>query len=658
MRTGVAGFLRMSGAALFFTALTAVFCYPLSTSPGTRALDLGADTRLFLWTLGWDFHALVENPAALFDANIFHPRPKTLAYSEHLLASALLAAPVQLLTGNLLASLNAVVLFSCVASGFGAFLLANRLGVGFSGALAAGMIFAFAPPRFFRLGQLHLATVQWIPLCLVFLHAYAAGGTRRHLLLAGLFFTLQALSGGQSGLFLLMAAAGLVLYLAVLGELGPRSHPGRDALVVGALSLAVNLPAVLPYFEVRREVGLKRSLEEAEPWSPNAASFLAAPTRVQKALLPPAALKSARSYLFPGFATLALALFALSRRRDVEPTSVPSARPRAPALFRAWDAAILLAAAASLLVEAAGGFRFQLAGLTLSTRSGFRLLLLAGILGAARLALARSVPWSFRDDWRRIRARVRRAAEKRMGIPLGFYLLLALFSLWASLGPEFGLYGALYRLVPGMDFVRVPARLTILTLLALAVLAGSGLDRLLLKVPARWRPRLGVAALSLLALEFAAFPLDAPRYALPAPAVDRWLAEQPGRFAIVELPVADPRDAARSARLHSLYMLHGMAHWQKMVNGYSGFTPPAHDALFRALVRFPDEASLSALEQLGVGYAVVHPDLYTEREWRDFERRSESFGERLKRVALFSGPEGRVYLITRSAPALPADRAR
>jgi len=83
----------------------------------TLALDLGPDTRLFLWTLGWDTHALVSHPLAIFDANIFYPEPRTLAYSEHQIGSALFAAPVILASGNLVLGLNLVLLFSCAASG-------------------------------------------------------------------------------------------------------------------------------------------------------------------------------------------------------------------------------------------------------------------------------------------------------------------------------------------------------------------------------------------------------------------------------------------------------------------------------------------------------------------------------------------------------------
>src|SRR5215831_11473214 len=76
-----------------FVALTVVLTLPLSFEPASRAMALSADTRLFLWTLSWDVHALLHQPLHLFDANIFHPEPRTLAYSEHVVGSAVLGAP-------------------------------------------------------------------------------------------------------------------------------------------------------------------------------------------------------------------------------------------------------------------------------------------------------------------------------------------------------------------------------------------------------------------------------------------------------------------------------------------------------------------------------------------------------------------------------------
>jgi hypothetical protein len=535
---------------LAYAALTLLLFLPLSPSPATRTLGWGPDERLFLWTLAWDVHALLEQPLRLFDANIFYPESHTLAYSENLLGSALLGAPVLLATGNLVLTSNLIVLSAYALSGAGAFFLARRLGLGESGAALAGVVYAFAPPHFFRYAQLHLATVQWIPFALGFLHAYARHKRRRDLLTACVLFTLQALTSGHAALFLALALAGLAVFLASSGRL-PLLQAARDLGLAGAAILCLNAALLWPYHQVRREVGLRRNLAGLDAVSANPGSFLASPTHVQRsllALLPGAerAAGKARTFLFPGWLTLALAGVAL-------------ARPR------------------------------------------------------------------------------------RLDAEHAFYALLAAVSLWLTLGPGFGLYAVLYRLIPGLDFVRVPTRFGILWLLGLAVLAGAGFERATAGLTPRSRRLWGAAALGLMAAEFAAIPLEAPRYAVEVPAVDRWLAGRRGP--VVELPVSDPADGMRASQRHSHYMLHSTVHWLPLVNGYSGWQPPRHDRLFRELARFPDEASLASLEALGVRFVVVHRSAYRRAEWRQAERGLAAFADRL---ALRHEADGdRIYALTR-----------
>ena len=114
--------------------------------------------------------------------------------------------------------------------------------------------------------------------------------------------------------------------------------------------------------------------------------------------------------------------------------------------------------------------------------------------------------------------------------------------------------------------------------------------------------------------------------------------------------MVDPANATQSARLNSHYMLHSMAHWQPMVNGYSGIIPPRHERLFRILTAFPDTASLGELEALGVRYAVVHREFYGDAEWARFLERAATFPERLHLEAETS--DGRLYALT-ARPAAP-----
>ncbi|HEY7819901.1 MAG TPA: hypothetical protein VIG29_16890, partial [Vicinamibacteria bacterium] len=54
------------------------------------------------------------------------------------------------------------------------------------------------------------------------------------------------------------------------------------------------------------------------------------------------------------------------------------------------------------------------------------------------------------------------------------FVLVGFTALWASLGPAFGLYRLLYAIVPGLSGVRVPPRMAVYVLLAVAILAAQG----------------------------------------------------------------------------------------------------------------------------------------------------------------------------------------
>ena len=94
----------------------------------------------------------------------------------------------------------------------GAYLLALRLGIRRDAAILAGAVFAFAPARLFRISQLHLTTIQWVPFTLAFLHTYLESGKPRDLRLAIAFFTLQVLTSGHGAVFVIVAAAALIVY--------------------------------------------------------------------------------------------------------------------------------------------------------------------------------------------------------------------------------------------------------------------------------------------------------------------------------------------------------------------------------------------------------------------------------------------------------------
>lgn len=542
--------------AAVYALLLIAFTLPVSLDPGARSFAQGPDTRLYLWTLGWDLHALKTNPLGIFDANIFFPETRTLAYSEHLIGAALLALPLSFLTSNLDLILNFVLLLATFLTALGCDRLARECGASTRGALLSGILGAFAGPKLARLSQAHLATLHFVPWALAFAIRYLREGRRRDLLATLALFTAQSLTSGHGGLFLALTLA--ILFASALATKNIR--PGkvvRDCGLAGALLLLINVPFVIPYYEVREQVGLTRSIEDAEGWSPTASSWLLSPTRTQAAILSKVAPigergEPANAALFPGFVFLgltSLGLFGLIRHRDSRTS--------------------------------------------------------------AKLGLAG----------------------------------LAIITLWLALGPAFGLYRLAYSVIPGFDLIRVPSRFFLLTLTAMAALAALGLDRI-------QRRSVAWALIALATIECLPLPWSAPHDPIVTPPIDAWLASQPKPFQVVELPIPLPDNSVRQARFHSEYMIHGAAHWQKMVNGYSSLVPPFHTDLYRELHDFPTERGLSALEELKVGYVIVHTDMYQPDRWTEKERQIRALGDRLQLVQAMG--EGRAYAL---GAALSAPRS-
>ncbi|MDE3154430.1 MAG: hypothetical protein KGN76_04970 [Acidobacteriota bacterium] len=657
-RAQMRGVRGAAGAALLYVLLTILLSWPLGADPAGHTFSQSPDTRLYLWTLEWDAHAFIHQPFSIFDANIYYPFKDTLAYSENLIGSALFAAPVLWLTGNPVLAFNIVTLLSCVLCALGAWLLARKIGIGPAGALLCGVVFGFSPPRFLRIEQLHLATIQWLPFCLAFLHAYLDEGRARDLRLAVACFTLQALSSGHGVVFLAIAIVLLLGWRLALGEPVALVRRIRDLGVTGAVLAAPAVLLVLPYHAVQAGVGLRRSLGTLENWAINSGSFFASPTHVQVFVLAHTGLEAinrdARAYLFPGYLPLVLAAVAVAFAwcdRQRPPEAVPGRGWRWLGFATELVALGLLGLAVYATVAAPIRVRVT-GGIVLSIREVWRPWLWFGLALALRLALRRRAPV---EPAVRLRRRVDalrgwRARHRRDATLV--YLLITVLSGLLSVGPPFSLWPYVYWL-PGFDFIRVPSRFTLLGVLGLAVLAGIGFDRLTARLAPSRRTAAAVAAGILLVVEFAAFPLHVEAYRVEIPPVDRWLATRPGRFAIAEVPEGDPRNAGQWERRETTWMLHSTAHWQKTVQGYSGFRPPELQRLYVELTRFPDETSLDHLARLGVQYVVVHTDLYPPGEWPAVEARLVTFRDRLTLV--HADGAGRVYeLHTGTAELAPA----
>jgi hypothetical protein len=171
-------------------------------------------------------------------------------------------------------------------------------------------------------------------------------------------------------------------------------------------------------------------------------------------------------------------------------------------------------------------------------------------------------------------------------------------------------YAALYFVFPGFNSLRGPARLGVLVLLAVVVLAGLGYDRLRRRAIARaaWAPR--VMFVSLLAVGIATSLTVIHLMPFPQrdtmPPVYEWLARQPRPLAILELPV--PPTESDEDSLDTLRQFYILYHGHPRLDGVSGFVPPAVRRLRAALQSFPSPETLDQLAERGARYLVVHLD--------------------------------------------------
>jgi hypothetical protein len=517
----------------------------------TLPQDIG-DPALVSYLIAWDGHALLHEPANLWNINAFYPARYGLAYSDSLLGYAPFAFVG---TGPVAAVLryNLIFILAMALTLFGGYALTRQLGVGRVGATLAGVAVAMAPWRLAQAGHLQILSEGGILLALAMLARghdirwrrrddpagaastpaearipAAAGSTgprtyRPGWALAGWLVATWQLSIGF-GLGLVFAyvllgwvVVGVLLWFARRAPLPPRRlllADGAGAVVfavVGALLARPYLKVLDLYPNERRDAawialysppvrGLFTAPHESRIWGGAQASTLTTfPVPGEMALL-------------PGFALYALALFGV--------------------FVSVWSLRV-------------------------------RLSLLAGTVVSMVLVLGTNGPHD--GEW-------------------GYLLLFHL---------------------PGFSGLRTPGRLMVWTTILLALLAAGGVCALVERVTGLSH-RLGVRRAGLWAQLALLLPAaivlteglgTTPHAAVPpAPAV---LSEVQAPYLVL------PSNFA----IDGLVMLWSTDRFAPVVNGNSGVLPTELAQTREQVRRFPTPDSIAYLRSLGVRTVVVYPDL-------------------------------------------------
>ena len=629
-------------AFLTYSVIFLVITWPLVLGLGRDVPGDFGDSLLNMWILAWDAEHLPRlltgamSWAQFWNANIFHPSPLALAFSEHLFGQALQILPVYWLTGNIILCYNLLFVSTFVLSALGAYLLVHDLTGDRRAAFIAGLVYGFLPYRIASVPHLQVMSSQWMPFALWGLNRFVAGasgasgvagaGSYRALALGTAALVMQNWSCGYYLLYFAPFAPLFVIHRmwAAKKLADPRIWSGLIGAAI--VTLALTLPFLLPYASAQQLFGFERPFGEVVQFSANVWSYV---TASENLWLFGQALRyypHGEGETFLGFVPWILAALAIANLL----LTGDSARGLTPPLWRRaliWLLAVAVATQSIGVVSAVifGGFDINVLGVPIRARSPQRLIW--QFVVAAVLLLAFS-------------PRTRLVAARAARSPIVFFAIATVLAVWLSLGPRpkagdalmsgFGLYGVLYDYLPGFNGVRVPARYAMLAGLFLAVLAGYGVAALVRLKPDATSTSNNVAsglsrtlatavAALLILIEGAAIPMEMNRTwaqgeatpparvypASQAPPVYASVAALPAGSAITEFPFGD---AAWEIR----YVYYAAAHWQPITNGYSGGFPPDYQARVARLqnVAANPEASWQSLVDSGSTHVVLHSNAF------------------------------------------------
>lgn len=608
--------------------------------------DLG-DSLLNMWILGWGAENLprvVTGEMSLHDfwnANIFHPEPLALSFSEHLFGQVLQILPVYHLTGNLILAYNLLFLSSFVLSGLGMFLLVRDLLVDERGeggiarsdvpivwaALIAGLIYSFVPVRIAQVAHIQSVSSQWMPFALWGFRRFIAtrnrveGRTNVLPLVGGTAALLM--QNWSCGYYLIYFSPFVLLFVVHQIFAANRAREWRVWAAFGSAALVVvagTWPFLSMYLEAQRIHTLDRSIGEVIRFSADVYSYFTAPEALRVWGDVMQMYPKPEGELFFGIVPMVLGLIAImamarpkaGRTTVAEQASTVVGPDFSRTLPWILGSMIVIQSAGLIAILLTGGFVISLGGITIRATNVVRLV--AGVVAISAALLA-------------ISSRARQSVRVVLRSSLALAVVLMLLALWLSLGPVahsrgqalpgLGLYRIFYEHVPGFEGLRVPARYAMVAAVFLAIVAGYGARALLMRVRLVSAAAVTLATIFLVEVAFLPMPVNQtwgdggvtpPPMVEPAaraPAVYRALASLPNAGVVTEFPFGDPAWELR-------FVYYSTVHWKRLVNGYSGGFPHGYKVRVARLQRIAEDpaAAWQTMIDAGTTHVIVHDSAY------------------------------------------------
>ena len=308
--------------AIASLALAVFMTWPLAAGLGSLGrtgvtndprFGTNGDGMFCLWNVSWVANTVVANPLKLFDANIFHPHRKSLAYSEANIVAGVLGIPTWWATKNPYATLNVVILVAFATAWLFMWMLVRHLTGSAAAATVAGILYAFCPYVFAHTAHIQLMLTGGIPLAMLMVHRLADAPSARRGIALGLALLVQALACAYYGIFAGLMVGYAVLFLAISRRLFRNAAWWSSVAIAAVVAVAGVAPFFVPYLTIQQDEGFARTLNDSVKFSANGSSYLASSAYAHRWLL-----RSIASWprwnevMFPGMLALVLAAGSLA----------------------------------------------------------------------------------------------------------------------------------------------------------------------------------------------------------------------------------------------------------------------------------------------------------------------------------------------------------
>jgi len=538
----------------FYLLVAILMTWPVAARLNSHIAGYPADNYLYVWTPWVLRQEVLSDLDPLHTTFIYHPDGVSLALHA-LIATK--TAPGLLLQTFLtpVATFNLLLLTSMALCGYTTWLLVQQVTGEAGAALVGGLVFACSPFYLAHAtaGHLDYISAEGIPLFALFFVRAFEKYRWQDALYAGLALGYVALSNWAYLLYLLIfCAAFLIYHLAVERRAHLRRPVLRQYAIVAAVGGLLSAPVAIPAFLASRSgaYDITRYVGGAALYVSDLLGFLTpSPDHcLVGALVQPIFDRFTggrfEGTVFLGFAALALAGWGLQRA--------------GPRQGRFW----LLVALLFAIISMGPGLH---------------------VLGHYRF------PWL---SWMRMGT-----VAQSLGVPMK--------PEWVQMfdqAPMLPLPGAVLQLLPLFKWTRAPSRFIVLTMLALAVLAGFGVARLRqalrerrwLRLPAPTVVTTLLAAAVL--LEFCILPF--PTTPAQVPAFYQRLAAEPGDFAILDLPI-------QPYQLQPQYRQ--TVHGKRLVYGHISRVPEERFAYLESVASEIYRPS-GYFEEVDIRYLILHTD--------------------------------------------------